>query len=183
MNPTATMYTGGYQWGVSASGTDVFDRANMAGLTGDATYVGPATGLYMREETDGSAPEFDSFSATARLVADFGSATNRGSISGTIYGGSTTGGVNLPGLNLTEADILNNGEFHDNVSGTAMLGTREIALHGSWGGQFFGNGASASDAPGSVGAIFSAEYYPFGGNLLPSDGQIAILGALGAHLE
>ncbi len=36
-----------YNWLVAASGNDLFELSNVAGLTGTATYEGPATGLYM----------------------------------------------------------------------------------------------------------------------------------------
>ena len=183
MDPLASVYWGNYQWGVSASGTDVFNSANIVGLTGDATYVGPATGLYMREETAGSTPEFESFGATARLVAGFGDSTSRGGISGTISGGSTTGGVDLPELTLNDATPNQGGNFRSKVSGTTMLGTREIDIYGSWGGQFFGNGATASDAPGSVAGVFTAKYDPADPDLLTTDERITILGALGAYHE
>ena len=156
-----------YGWLVAASGNDPFELSNIPGLTGTATYEGPATGLYMLKANAAAEPELDYFNAQASLTADFGDASALGSVSGTITEGMTDGGVGLPELTLEPADFTQSGtNFHGDTSGTGLAG--------KWGGRFYGNGASATDHPGSVAGTFGAKT---AGDLM------AITGAFGAYKQ
>ena len=66
-----------WDFGVFAGGDDPFDTANLMPLTGRAEYAGAAAGVW------GSGKETVHFSADAALTADFGSASEWGTISGT----------------------------------------------------------------------------------------------------
>ena len=159
---------------VVAGGNDPFERSNIAGLAGTAAYEGPATGLRMRKANATAAPEFDFFNAKASLTADFVDATAAGAISGAITEGMTQGGVALPDIMLNSADIedaINVGVFRDDTSGMTSDGA---TLAGSWGGRFYGNGASATDHPGSLAGTFGAK---------TADDLQAIVGTFGAYKQ
>ena len=112
-------------------------------------------------------PELDYFNAQASLTADFGDASALGSVSGTITESMTDGGVGLPELTLEPADFTQSGEnFIGDTSGTGLAG--------KWGGKFYGNGASATDHPGSVAGTFGAK---------TADDLLAITGAFGAYKQ
>ena len=165
-----TEVTGIDQVGVAGSGSDPFEANNLAGLTGTATYEGPATGLHMTKENPAANPAFDYFNAKASLAADFSDASAPGSISGTVTEGMTGGGVVLPELTLEAADINADtypGGFFDGATGGN-------GISGSWGGKFYGNGASAADNPGSVAGTFGAT---------TADGLQSFIGAFGAHKQ
>ena len=164
-------FTGSYAQGVAAGGNDPFENDNLPGLTGTATYRGPATGLHMMKADATANPVFDYFDAEANLSVDFGDATALGSISGTISGGRTDGGVSLPALTLGSADITDStlgGNFDGDTSGVTGAG---VALSGKWGGKFFGNRADPTDHPGSVAGTFGAN---------TADNLQSIVGAFGA---
>ena len=156
-----------YGWLVAASGNDPFEPSNVAGLTGTATYEGPATGLYMLKANAAAEPELDYFNAQASLTANFGDASALGSVSGTITEGMTDGGVGLPELTLEPADFTqSSSNFRGDTSGNALTG--------KWGGRFYSNGASATDHPGSVAGTFGAK---------TADDLLAITGAFGAYKQ
>ena len=163
-------YTGSYALGVAAGGNDPFDNGNLAGLTGTASYRGPASGLRMTKASTSADPEFDYFDARADLAVDFGDATAPGTVSGTITRGRTDGGLTLPDLTLGSADIAGSapgGNFDGDVSGTTDGGA---ALSGKWGGKFFGNRTSSTHPDSAAGT--------FGANT--SDGLLSIVGSFGA---
>ena len=169
-DPESGSFTGSYDLGVAAGGNDPFENDNLAGLTGEANYRGPATGVYMMKADADADPVFDYFDARADLAVDFGDADILGSISGTVSGGRTDGGVSLPSLTLGSADITGSvlgGSFDGDVSGT----TGGVALSGKWGGKFFGNRASSTGHPGSAAGTFGAN---------TADGLQSVIGAFGA---
>ena len=170
-NPEDGSYTGSYVLGVAAGGNDPFDNGNLAGLTGAASYRGPASGLHMTKASASADPEFDYFDARADLAVDFGDATAPGTVSGTITRGRRDGGLTLPDLTLGSADITGSapgGNFDGGVSGTTDGGA---ALSGKWGGKFFGNRSSSTDHPDSAAGAFGAN---------TSDGLLSIVGSFGA---
>ncbi len=161
-------YTG-FRFGTAASGNDPFDANNFTGLTGSATYEGPASGMYMSKVSSTTAPVFDYFDATARLTAIFGDATTLGSVTGNITGARTDGGIALPNLTLGSADITNSfsgGNFDGETSGSGFSG--------KWAAKFFGNSAGATDHPGSIAGTFGAN---------SSDNLRSILGSFGAYKQ
>ena len=170
-DPNDGSYTGSYALGVAAGGNDPFENSNLAGLTGTASYRGLASGLHMSKADSGADPVFDYFDARANLSVDFGDATALGSVSGTITGGRTDGGVSLPALTLGAADIIGGalgGNFDGDTGGTTSGGG---ALSGKWGGKFFGNRADPASHPGSVAGAFGAN---------TEDDLLSIVGAFGA---
>ena len=73
----------GYEFGTFASGGDPFETANLAGLTGTATYAGDAVGMYYVDGLTDN-PTVGSFTADVTLDADFGDGTATGSITGEV---------------------------------------------------------------------------------------------------
>ena len=168
----------GTNLGVSGGGSDGFISANLAGLTGTASYEGPATGVVMSRENATAAPDILYFNAKASLTADFGDAAAFGSIFGRITEGMTQEGDALPEVTLGSATIRpngssagNGGNYSGDTSGMTDAG---VAFSGVWGGKFYGNGASATDHPGSVAGTFGAK---------TTDDLQAILGAFGAYKQ
>ena len=162
------IYTG-FRFGTAASGNDPYSANNLAGLTGSATYQGPATGMYMSKASSSAAPSFDYFDATARLTANFGDGTALGSVSGSITGGRTDGGGVVADLTLGSADItdrFSGGNFDGETSGGGFSG--------KWAAKFFGNGAGATVHPGSIAGTFGAN---------SSDNLRSILGSFGAYKQ
>ena len=164
--------------GVSGGGSDGFISANLAGLTGTASYEGPATGVVVRRENATAVPDTLYFNAKANLTADFGDATALGSVSGRITKGMTEEGDALPEVTLGSATILPNsssagrgGNYSGDTSGMTDAG---VAFSGEWGGKFYSNGANATDHPGSVAGTFGAK---------TTDNLQAIFGAFGAYKQ
>ena len=157
-----------YAVGAFADGGDPFEQDHLIALTGSATYEGLAGGM----AADGGSEELSYFDADVTLTADFGDGSALGAISGRLHDFTEDGApiAGDPELMLNSADIgdQNSGFFSGTTSGT-FSGSQ---YSGTWGGQFFGNGESASDAPGSVAGTFGAA---------ATDGTGAILGAFGAY--
>ena len=74
-----------YDFGVFASGGDPFEVANLAGLTGTATYAGSAAGAFYVGKSSGS-PASGRFNASVALMAEFGDGTETGTVTGTVSG-------------------------------------------------------------------------------------------------
>ena len=72
-----------YDFGVFASGGDPFEVANLAGLTGSATYAGSAMGAFYVNKSSAS-PDYGSFTASVALTAEFGDGTETGTVTGTV---------------------------------------------------------------------------------------------------
>ena len=166
---TATNLTD-YEFGAFVDGNDPFTSANVMPLTGTATYEGDATGVYS-DRTVGRNYFFD---ALASLTADFDANSGLGTIGGTLHtfeeGGAPVAGN--PVLTLGTADITNanHGFFNANTSMTFD----GDAYTGKWGGQFYGNGASTNDAPGSVAGTFGGA---------TADDNYSFVGAFGAYKQ
>ena len=162
---------GDYEFGAFADGGDPFDDDNLQALTGAAQYAGQAVGVYYAFSADES--EAGSFTADVALTADFGGADALGSISGTVGDVETEGGSSIGAtLTLGSAPIGNsNGGFFTGATSMTFDG-RTYA--GRWGGQFFDDGAAATDAPASVGGTFGAATSEAGGTG-------SLVGAFGAE--
>ena len=156
-----------YEFGAFADGSDPFMQSNLAAVTGPATYIGDATGVY--SETAGGSTEIGYFDGDVRLTANFGDASGLGTISGRITNFDVDGERVAGRLDLGSANIgaQNSGFFRGAVTGAD--GERRYTGH--WGGQFFGNG-QADGRPGSVAGTF-------GGH--STDDAVSFLGAFGAH--
>ena len=156
--------------GFSATGNDPFPGDGINILTGQATYEGPALGIYMRKANASATPSYQHFTATANLVADFGDATAGGRISGSIAGGRTEGGQGVPDLTLESADIV---QAHAGTWLGGAIGGRTTGngFSGRWGAKLFGSGDTQ---PGSVAGTFGAR---------TGDNLQAVLGAFAAYKE
>ena len=175
-----------WDFGVFAGGDDPFDTANLMPLTGRAEYAGAAAGVWA------SGKEAVHFSADAALTADFGSASEWGTISGSVSGFALENGAAAPlsTLNLRSVSYRDNSGAQ-NIFPTYNTGVADGeptipggwvegntsggdgAWSGVWGGQFFGNGASATDHPSAFAGTFGAVH--------ASQGSLA--GAFGAHKQ
>ena len=159
-----------YEYGAFADGNDPFVQDNLAGLTGTATYTGEdsATGLYANAKEQQN--EF--FEADVTLTANFGYGGELGSIEGRIHDMETDGST-LPGnprLTLRSANIgVSHSGFFDGDTGMTFEGK---SFTGKWGGQFFSNGASSTETPGSVAGTFGAA---------TEDGRESFLGSFNAY--
>ena len=80
-NPTDDTWVFDADHGPTGSRVSVSD---VTAVTGPATYTGAAIGRYAVRDTIGTQPEQGQFTATAVLVADFGTATEAGTLRGTI---------------------------------------------------------------------------------------------------
>ena len=162
---------------VDIDGGDLFTRDNLAGLTGEATYrqEGGAVGVH---SVVSDQRNFYLFDADVALTADFGDRTAPlGTINGTLsnlesqgqdYTGVT---INLGTTNIEHAP--GNGDGGAFRGDTSVTGA-DTTFTGEWGGQFYGNGAAATDHPGSVAGTFGAA---------TADGGESFIGVFGADRE
>ena len=153
--------------GAAASGNDPFQAGNIEPLQGSATYEGNAFGLYAAKETTVA---FRAFDAQVGLTADF----DRHEIWGVATNGRDTAtrarifeGIALERSYIQTADAA---FFEGNVRGVV----NDRYVQGRWGGQFFGNGVSSTDLPGSVAGTFGAR---------TRDGTESIMGSFGAYRQ
>ena len=152
----------------AASGNDPFQVTRIPSLDGRTTYVGDAAGLYTSK---GETPAFRYFNADVRLTAEFDGTYN------TIWGVVTEGRDTATNEPLFEALTLLPANIRD--SGAAFFESRVAGViagkqfQGDWGGQFFGNGASATDLPGSVAGTFGTRSY--------DDNEESLVGFFGAY--
>ena len=161
-----------YEFGAFVDGNDPFTQDNLAGLTGTATYSGEATAVYSVVSTGRNYfPD-----ATASLTANFGDGAALGTIEGRIHDFTGDGPasdsydgvvVDLGSAAIGDAD---SGFFTGDVTTTGT----DSPFTGKWGGQFYGNGAAATDPPGSVAGTFGAA---------TADGGESFVGVFGADRE
>ena len=143
---------GGYEYGVFVDGSDPFQQANIGPLENPAIYEGLAGGLFISGPLAvanldyGPGAVEDNFDGELRLTANFGNASELGTIGGTIVSTSHEGTLFLES---TAIGSQNSGFSEGDLRGTIA----DIALSGVWGGQFYGNG-QPGDYPGSVAGTF-----------------------------
>ena len=161
-----------WEYGVFVDGSAPFDDTNLRGVTGSATYRGPAIGLAV----DASETEETYWTAEATLNAEFGTSSALGTISGSVRNFvDVDTNAPLPGalsVTLAQAPIgdSNSGFFSGSTAATYQgVGYSDA---GEWGGRFFGNGESDGQ-PGSVAGTFGAT---------TGEGE-SLIGAFGAHKE
>ena len=167
--------------GVFTKVTDPFSSQNIQGLTGQATYKGPAHGLYtVHYLSPGSSSGFQ-FDADVELTAEFGGPHELGTISGRLVNFSSRSEIDfplVPELRLGQAPIrsltddengailslppetppplnrpIEGGSFEGEVIGYQVTTGN---YSGSWRGQFAGNGVNSIDHPSSVVGEFGA---------------------------
>ena len=158
-----------YEYGAFADGNDPFSQNNLVSLTGTASYVGEATGVYA-VKADARNYFFD---AAATLTANFGAGSTLGTIEGRVHDFEVDGQpiAGNPQLMLGTANIgnSNSGFFKGDTSATFAGDT----FAGKWGGQFYSNGES-DGKPGSVAGTFGAG---------TADRSKGFLGAFGAYKQ
>ena len=168
--PDTASSTDDYIFGAFADGSDPFRQDNIMALTGNATYVGDAAGVYSGKGASGTTIGY--FDGDVNLTASFGAADSLGTISGSITNFEVNGVATAGSLTLREAAIgsANSGFFKGAVSGSDDSRT----YAGKWGGQFFGNGAASTDHPGSVAGTFGGK---------SADDAVNFVGAFGAFKQ
>ena len=191
-----------YEFGVFSSGGDPFVTANLAGLTGTATYEGDAVGMYYVDGLTDN-PAVGSFTAEVTLEADFGDSSATGFINGEVNNFMFEDDVasSLPAtvtLASRTYDYLPEGfgvpqgstnifdtpwETEPVWPGGQIGGVTEANVagedwYGQWHGVFYGNGASPTDHPTGVGGVFGTSMY---NDDARSDSGLT--GSFGAHRQ
>ena len=166
-----------FRFGIFAGGDDAFAGANLPGLAGTARYAGKATGMYA-EKVD-----IDTFSADVEFMAEFGSTSESGRISGSVSDFELGSGKPSPlsELLLGFGDGLGNispgwpGDNESPISG-GFIGGPAYSNDGWWGGwdaKFYGNDdADPTAHPTAFAGAFGA-----------TDGERHIAGSFGAHKQ
>ena len=160
-----------YEFGVYASGGDAFEISHLAAVTGTATYLGNAVGMYYVDGLS-SSPTVGSFTADVILKADFGDRSETGFIDGevnnfafeddvasslpaTVTLASTTydhvarsfgvspGSTNIYDTARGDQPLLPGG----NIGGVTEANVDGEDWYGQWHGAFYGNGSATTDIP------------------------------------
>ena len=209
--PEDVTQTDAYEFGVFGSGGEPFETANIAGLTGTATYAGDAAGLYYVNRSSQS-PSTGSFTADVGLTADFGTISEWGTVSGEVSNFSFEGNVaamfpatwelqtrigssyrDKYGIQHGERNIFEGSASSSNVNAGGLISSytwvedyNGESWYGNWDAKFFGNGANATDTPNSIAGTFNArQYYDTGTqDVDASNGaEIGLSGSFGAHKQ
>ena len=166
---------GDIEFGAFVDGQDPFETSSLTELTGSATYstVGGAAGVRIEQfstaDADGELGDTEYFTADVEITANFGTDM----ISGTIGNFDFDDSDARRTLTLRQTSIPGTGDFNGMVSDTAA----PTATGGRWGGQFFVDGNTATDLPGTVGGTFGfSEDTP-----RPGTATEAIIGFFGAR--
>ena len=188
-----------WDFGVFAGGDDPFDVANLRPFTGSADYAGAAAGVWASGKE--TVPFTADVALTARFGAPSNLGRVEGNVSGfALENGAAAPLSNLHLRSVSYSYILDVGHrirnhvtvSADNIfpdytgvtipgswvegwahDGEGMSEEERGEWSGVWGGQFFGNGESATDHPSAFAGTFGAVH--------PSQGSIA--GAFGAHKQ
>ena len=166
-----------YRFGIFAGGDDAFAGANLPDLAGTARYAGKATGMYA-EKLD-----IDTFTADVNFMAEFGSASDFGSISGSVSNFELGSGKSSP---LGELVLMDNGPDEPNIfpgwpgsDGSISGGFIGGGAHsndgwqGGWDAKFYGNDATdPTTHPTSFAGAFAA-----------TDGDGHIAGSFGTYKQ
>ena len=173
-----------FRFGLYAGGDDPFISENITALTGSATYVGGAVGMY----ADIVAAVTDTFTADVSMTADFGSTSEGGSIAGSASNFELGSGEPSPlegPLQFWAYDFARSGNTispgwpwvpDSNIPGGYVEGGIVPAEHGwfgEWGGRFFGND------PGDP----SSHPEAFAGTFGATDGEHSFAGSFGAYKQ
>ncbi len=207
--PEDVTRTDAYQFGVFGSGGESFETANIAGLTGTATYTGDAEGLYYVNSWSQS-PVTGSFTADIVLTADFGTDSEWGTVSGEVSNFSFDGNVAamFPETWELETNVYlgyrNNFAVHQgerNIfysyphtsgvhAGGLVIGYTRVedfngeTWYGGWNAKLFGNGALATDHPTSIaGTLNTRQFHDTGTRYIDAfhGAEIVLSGSFGVH--
>ena len=178
-----------------ASGGMPYPATQIQNLSGEATYTGSATGLYVQKtdvhgDGEGLVPtSTGQFGADVELMATFGTpntvgSTYHNSIRGTVENFTDSDGGDLGWtLNLMKAAITNGqNTYVDGETCMGMMCGGDDPPAGGWEGQFFGDADTDADTndnyPTSTAGRFNGH---FDGS---DDGPVGhVIGAFGAHLD
>ena len=147
------------------AGSDPYNAASLAGLTGTATYNGGAVGHYEERKLAASGRNSGQFRATASITADFSNNLIRGSLTnildatGAVNAGVVAGNTDLP--NNLSVTLVTTGLSAPTFNGSTSIsvGSNPQSTTGSWNGQLFGNGPAAqlvTQPPTGVAGEFTA---------------------------
>ena len=191
--PEDVEYFGAYDFGVFAGGGDPLKVTRLAALTGTATYTGDASGMYYTEKSS-SRPHFGSFDADVELNADFGTASDFGTIEGKVHNFAFESDAssfptevrlemsserNVEGSNIFQSAHEEGGPVPGGwVFGDTSASADDSSWWGRWSGKLFGNGDATthnpvSDVkhPSSIGGTFGA-----------TNGENGLAGSFGTYL-
>ena len=138
----------GYDFEYIAGG-EAEPRANLANfnlLTGSATFRGGAVGKYVTQgQVGGQNAKIGTFTATATLKADFGTASEAGTLSGSITDFHEDGSP-LAGWRVTLGSTDDVGEVAtipgtagDEITGSTVANIGGLSVGGTWGADFYGS--------------------------------------------
>ena len=151
------------EYGVFVNGGDPYEQANILALQGTATYAGDATAFYIDTVNN----KESALRADVSITANFGSATELGTVSGTVNNFERYDDGAPEPQELTNAELTQLGNL---ILGTADIGNSDSGfftgdtsmtvngdgMTGKWGGQFYGNNATNPEAvAGTYGAANS----------------------------
>ena len=145
----------------------------FTGLEGTAVYEGPAIGQYAIDAPLSAVSSHGSFSATARLEANFGSAITAGNINGSITGfnGEPGWAVTLQNATIAADGSISAGGVSWMIDDTTEAADEEDGP-GTWMGKFHAGVDPYIDTyPTGVTGTFDANYGTIG----------RMIGAFGAH--
>ena len=156
---------GDYRFGALARGENLYARWNpitgqvKPAVTGEATYKGPAAGLFVSSEN--SMVSIQRLLGKVTLTADFGNASDRGTIGGRIDdltrdGDSVRGQILLPKATLTNS--MNSLRFPlstaSDLNKKSNIGNIEgINYQGDWVGTTLGDSSGTDQPTGIVGVV------------------------------
>ena len=138
----------GYRFHAFSGGSDGYNKTGgINSVTGKASYMGPAAGMYVTKTFDGgdlASAESGEFTATATLEANFEDENESGMISGTVSD-FVTGGEPQDGWSVT----LREAAIDDAIIGTTSGKIGDASGTGTWSAAFYGNPSSA-DSTGDL---------------------------------
>jgi hypothetical protein len=180
---------GADSFGAFGGGGQEFTSGNVNPLTGTATYNGSAVGAHHKT---GDAVNW--FEGDASLTANFGDASDAGTIKGAISNISVNGAAAMSQeINLVSSTISGN-----TFNGAAVMGAQTgpgqatHAFGGTWSGGFFNNPAADAEGddahPGSVSGTFGVTRTDdmgttTGADAMDDDVTESFVGAFGAHKQ
>ena len=187
---------GNYSYAPYYAGRDVFQVLRIDGLTGKATYAGPAVGKYAVREFRSEEAYKGIFTADASLAVDF-KVTGPGTVEGSISNFVSADGHNLGDWQVDLMETAINVTPAGPTDGEATLGVgvegaangRDF-MNGDWDVQFFGNSTPTAplthptDAAGQFSASWGtpeavATYAYPGGPIRFESGEIGFVGLSG----
>ena len=167
---------------------DVYTNTGFAALTGEASYEGPAIGVYAYTRDVNDVENFLShvggFTGRADMAVNFGTSSEDGKIEGTIADLRFENGValGLTGLSVPLDSVMINvekgqaGFFPSRERNSAPVSNiTQDGWDGKYLGKFFG-GEQTTEQPSSIAGTFDATY-------TDSDAQLHLLGSFTAKKQ